>query len=317
MRPRTEKSNLAKTRSGFTLVELLVSIAIIGVLVAILLPAIQAARESARRMSCSNNLKQVGLAVHNYESAQGHLPPPKLGDESATLQGSVFVLLLPYLEQSGPWNQYHVEKAVTDPLNLSITENSLPVYLCPSMWLPREVPSRSCGEQLGPGSYMISAGTHYAGSPVAKLNGAFASLVANKAYTLGMQHITDGTSNTFLVGEANYGLRGLGWSACPGTEKWGDQTWAHGYWAHSWGHIAMGEYEMLLQLTGKEYKAYNKSGEVPSVQGPLRVYRSDHPGGAQFVFLDGSVRFVPEEVDYPVLAALVTREGGESNHSFD
>lgn len=91
---------LGRRETGFTLIELLIVIAIIGILVALLLPAIQAAREAARRMSCQNNLKQIGVAVQNYAQAQKHLPPPKLGAKQFNAMGGTFIALLPYLEEA-------------------------------------------------------------------------------------------------------------------------------------------------------------------------------------------------------------------------
>ncbi len=296
---------------GFTLIELLVVIAIIGILIALLLPAIQAAREAARRMGCQNNLKQIGLAVQNYHETMHHLPPPKFGTAATTFQSSMFVLILPYLEGGNRYAQYDLTKPVTDPQNLSLSSESLPSFSCPSMSLPRSVPDTTCGECLGPGSYIISAGTDIA-SPSVVLDGAFVNpgQIGNGRYTLSLKNIADGTSKTLLVGEMNYALREYTWTKCGsqnGSSKWGDQTWANGYWFDAWGHINW----QIYSMTGRTF--YDRSrvapDEAPILQRILRVFRSDHPGGAQFVFLDGSVHFVPDDVDYPVLRALVTRAG--------
>lgn len=289
-----------RTRAGFTLVELLVVIAIVGVLIALLLPAVQAAREAARRMTCQNHLKQIGLATQNYHAARNHLPPPKAGDTSFNEMGGTFVILLPYLEEASRFARYDFSKTVIDPANTPITGQPVGLYLCPSMALMRHAPDTACGELLAPASYMISTRTDY--YAFSKLDGAFANPAADGMYRLSMKHVTDGGSNTLLVGETNYGHQGMLWSTCPdvnGTTKWGDQTWADGYWARSWGHMAAG-YPTL----------YNNS---TSYVNPLsaRTFRSDHPGGVQFVFLDGSVRFVADETDATVRNALVTRAGEE------
>jgi prepilin-type processing-associated H-X9-DG protein len=100
-----------------------------------------------------------------------------------------------------------------------------------------------------------------------------------------------------------------------GAPKYGDQTWAHGYWFHAWAHINWRIYE----LSGRGY--YNRSrilpDEMPEQQKLYRVFRSDHPGGAQFVYVDGSVHFVPDTIEYPVLRALVTRAGDEVDYAFE
>jgi prepilin-type N-terminal cleavage/methylation domain-containing protein/prepilin-type processing-associated H-X9-DG protein len=311
-------------RRGFTLVELLVVIAIIGTLVAMLLPAIQAAREAARRCSCRNNLRQVGLATQNFYDARKTLPPPKvlnsggglvsdptkLGQSPSqkfTTLGSSFVLLLPYLEQNSRFAQYNLSKPVTDAVNLPFTRRPVDVYMCPSMDIPRDVPFVGCSETLGPGSYMISATLGY--SAQASLVGAFTDPPEAGQYNLGMQDITDGTSNTLLVGENNYSHPGFLWKTdCPGAEeqvRWGDQTWAHGYWALSYGHMAR-DYPWL----------YNNVTDWGG-QDSYRVFRSDHVGGVQFVFVDGSVRFLATESDPEVRFALVTRAGEETNHNLD
>jgi prepilin-type N-terminal cleavage/methylation domain-containing protein/prepilin-type processing-associated H-X9-DG protein len=292
-------------RRAFTLVELLVTIAIIGVLIALLLPAVQAAREAARRCSCRSNLKQIGLAVQNYQSAQGHLPPPKAGNVQFSTLGSTLVLLLPYLEQSAMFARYDLAKPADDPINLPITGSPVEVYLCPSMVLPRAVPERGCGEVLGPGSYVISSRSEY--GLHTRLDGAFANPEPDGAYSLDVRHITDGLSNTLLVGEVNYGHEAFLWQDCDaaGTTKWGDQTWAGGYWALAWGH-----------MSAKRPHLYNNSSTFFDPDSK-RTFRSDHPGGVQFVMLDGSVQFLSNDSDPSVRVSLVTREGGEAAYEID
>lgn len=306
------KSNLRGTpafafvhRAAFTLVELLVVIAIIGILVAILLPAVQSAREAARRITCQNNLKQIGLAVQNFEQAKMHLPPPKAGSSNYTNLGSTLVMLLPFLEESSRFDQYDLSKVVDDPENLRITGEPVNVYLCPTMELPRAVPDTSCGEELGPGSYIISTRTEYRLFP--ELDGAFENPKENGSYTLGLQHITDGTSKTLLVGEINYGHRDYLWSKCTerlGMSRWGDFAWAEGYWYYSWGHMA-----------GERPDVYNDRSQFAPPYS-ARVFRSDHPGGVNFVLLDGSVHFLTDATAPEIRSALVTRAGGESEVTF-
>jgi prepilin-type N-terminal cleavage/methylation domain-containing protein/prepilin-type processing-associated H-X9-DG protein len=292
---------------GFTLVELLVVIAIIGTLIALLLPAVQSAREAARRMGCQNNLKQIGLAVQNYTAAQGHLPPPKAGDTQFNELGSTLVLLLPYLEESSRYAKYDLTLSANDPKNVPITGSSLAVYTCPSMAMMREAPMTACGEVLAPGSYLISTRTRY--DSYGALDGAFDNPPADGHYKLSVQHITDGTSNTLLMGETNYSNQAWKWSpvdcaALAGTIKWGEHKWAEGYWALSWGHMA-----------GEAPDAYNNSTKYGTIS--RRAFRSDHPGGVQFVFLDGSVRLLGDGVDPAIREALVTRAGDEPDHSFE
>jgi len=286
---------------GFTLVELLVVIAIIGILVALMLPAIQAARESARRMGCQNNLKQIGLAAENYSHTNRHLPPPMVGDEQFKKLGSTFVLLLPYLEEGNRFSQYDLTKEVYDPVNLPITSKPVDIYLCPSMNLPRAVPEGDC-EKLGPGSYIISSRTEYL--KFQSLDGAFANPKAGSRYSLSIQHIPDGMSKTLLIGETNYGHQKMLWTKCSsvnGQIMWGDQTWADGYWALAWGH-----------MSGKYPALYDNSHDYTPPDSD-RTFRSDHPGGVQFVLLDGSVHFLSDSSDPNVRRALVTRAGGESD----
>lgn len=286
-------------RKGFTLVELLVVIAILGALVALLLPAVQAARESARRCQCRNNLRQLGIATLNYHDTMGHLPPPKAGNENTSALGSTLVLLLPFLEEGNRYATYDLTKPIYDPQNASITSGTINSYLCPSMQLPTEVPNG--GEQpLGPGSYLISTRTDY--KPFTN-NGAFDNVAKTGRYQLALRHITDGTSSTMLAGEINYAFDSLETpAAATGGGTVGQRSsfaWAEGYWLQAWGHMA-----------ATVPTLYNNNDTYfPPLSS--RTYRSDHVGGVNFVMLDGSVRFLSNESDPDVRAALVTRAGGE------
>ncbi len=140
-----------RLRFGFTLVELLVVIAIIGILVALLLPAVQAAREAARRMQCSNNLKQIGLGILNYESAMKRIPPGSI--ESNFIGG--FASILPHLEQGSVYLEYDFGLYYTHPYNVEVSKQRVSTYLCPSTVIPRDVPfpgvsasGCSCGSGL-------------------------------------------------------------------------------------------------------------------------------------------------------------------------
>jgi prepilin-type processing-associated H-X9-DG protein len=298
----------------------LVVIVIIGVLVALLLPAIQAARDSGRRTTCANHLKQIGLATHGFQTAKKHLPPPVALPGDGPIQpnaSSTFVVLLPHLEEGSRYANFDPSKSVDGSVNLPTTTGAVETFLCPSMQLTRDMPAVDCGEKLGAGSYIISTRTSYSSAAMASgddsaMDGAFAMSDVNEPYRLSFQHFVDGTAKTFLVGEVNFGFHDLEWD-CParaGQIKWGDQTWARGYWPYAWGHIGWSKYQFF------GLASYNARRAVSGFE-TLRVFRSDHPDGAQFLFVDGSVRFVQESISYPILRAQVTRAGGEADHVFE
>lgn len=277
-------------RSGFTLVELLVVIAIIGVLVGLLLPAVQAAREAARRMSCSNNLKQIGLALHNYHGSFNKFP------EGSRLSNFIGPLasVLPYLEQDNTYSQFDFSKSYSDPYNQEVAAQEIATYLCPSMPLPRLVPDTSNGETGGPSSYLACEGT---ASYMTKNDGMFGlnwtSYGFNNPAT-GFRDVTDGTSNTLAFSETTYDMADYLWrppAASAGQVKWGTARWVVGYPVVSLG-TSMKELNV--------HNAANNGG-----------FQSMHPGGVHMLYVDGSVRFASEFMDRELLDALATRNGNE------
>ena len=291
---------------GFTIVELLVVIALIGVLVALLLPAVQAAREAARNVSCKNNLKQIALAFQLYHDAKKRLPSAELNTIN-----SAFLCTLPYLEQSEASDLFDGSKAYYDPAsNLKISNMLISTYLCPSMFLPRDVPdpTPACSETGAPGSYAVcvSADISFISMGVPRHSGA---IVHSRFGTTTIPKISaaDGGSKTLLAGEMDYGLKNYfgeaPWLACkpPGTPKWGVTRWASGYAGVTWGSAAAPLNGDTLQTI--LYGIYSAEYEA---------FRSDHPGGVNFAMVDGSVRFISDEIEHGTLKELATRAGGET-----
>lgn len=329
---------------GFTLVELLVVIAIIGVLIGLLLPAVQAARESARRMSCTNNLKQIGLGLHNYNAAQGVFPYGASFNENnckignPPLKGENWrVMILPYMELGALYDQIPRSIATTDRAALSAfwgplaaQKVALPVYYCPSETGPQlkddlqyNVWSLAPADGMAAvSSYRGSAGniSHWGHGPAVESCGFCAGgacpcdnglqhttnggshfaycerdqqlLGILTAYpdAIGISKIIDGTSNTLLVGETYYASSDYSTEGCVEV--------AH--WMAPWS------------VTGTVYginmtKAQGATGFLTGCG-----FRSQHPGGAQFLMADGSVRYIPQMVNMLVFSALGTRAGGEA-----
>lgn len=283
-------------RNGFTLVELLVVIAIIGILVSLLFPAVQAAREAGRRMSCSNNLKQIGIAVHNYHDTFKTLP---MGTHwpSAVAPGkfySAFTAILPFVEQGPLYDGYDSGAAYTATVNMGVLSKLIPTYMCPTMVLPRSIPNTTCAEWRAPSSYFVSTGSESAWATTPQ-NGA---IIRHTDGITSFSSILDGTSTTFLAGEADYSLKNYMFTSgpCTGQVRGGFGTWGIGYPGGTLGSTA-GVYDSDELVTGVN---------------ELETYRSQHPGGAQFTFVDGSVRFVAATVDASLLDAAATRANSET-----
>ena len=237
---------------GFTLVELLVVIAVIGVLVALLLPAVQAAREAARRAQCQSNLRQIALAFHQHHDARGAFPH---ATEYGTTFLSAFTAVLPYIEEAARYDQYDRELRYRDLQNLRVISQQVPLYRCPSMGVPRTVPEPdpACDEYGAVGSYAVSSGTEHPWT--GPHNGAvvFAPVGASSVNAVDvtqLKTITDGTSQTLLIGELDYGLQNYNWGACKNRDvRWGIARWGGGYPGVSIGATS-GKYNSNRLISG-------------------------------------------------------------------
>ena len=292
-------------REGFTLIELLVVIAIIAVLIALLLPAVQAAREAARRAQCVNNLMQLGIAVHNYESAHEVLPPGVV-NPSGPIQNSPkgyhfgwLTQLLPYVEQKNVDRHLNRMVGVYDPSNMSARAVMISTFLCPSD-----------GHNWSNGGV---AHTNYVGchhdveAPIAANNTGVFFLNSSVRY----EDITDGSSSTIFIGEKNVEAGDLGWVSGTratlrntGTQIAGPARLAPGFVPAPVTEEIEGE-----DVGGDD--AAKGAPPKPAKPDPVGGFSSNHPGGANFLFGDGAVRFVKRTINPAIYRNLANRADGE------
>jgi prepilin-type N-terminal cleavage/methylation domain-containing protein/prepilin-type processing-associated H-X9-DG protein len=300
-------------REGFTLVELLVVIAIIGVLVALLLPAVQAAREAARRMSCTSNMRQLGLALHSYHDVYGKFPGAR--DPFSPGPFSTHAHLLDYLEQGNLSKLIDFTQPTSTGVNLTIANTAVKSFLCPSDPANGRVP----GLTFGGCNLVANVGTGINSGDYVTGDGVF--LLTNP---VAFRNITDGTSNTAAFSESVIGdgqnvavspqrqavqLSGSTQpdaSSCasgPWIGKRGDRWINGGYLSTAYNHFAL--------PNSATWDCLNSSNNYG-----WKTARSLHSGGVNLCLCDGSTRFINSNLDMNVWKAVATRDGGEAVNNY-
>ena len=335
-------------RKGFTLIELLVVIAIIGVLIALLLPAVQAAREAARRAQCTNNLKQIGLALHNYHSSLDCFPPGELAPSNGDWQyWSALAMAAPYMEGNALFNAMNfMSFSPASAQNTTIYNTKVNSFLCPSDG-SRE-PSIQCNYKACTGTYakVQGPGPNGQGTP-RQTNGMFTS-----GLSYGLRDCSDGSSQTIAFGEQMGGDGNTAkWSPSDGvgggqggwdvhtdnvtgdavaeTAKYqameqacdtygyrkintaNQAVWAGRYWAVGGFNFSL--FNAIQTPNGPHVMGCRSDcnpGCWPEQNGPSMA-TSFHSGGSNFLFADGSVRFIKNSVAQKTYWALGSRNGGE------
>jgi len=325
-------------RAGFTLVELLVVIAIIGILLALLLPAVQAAREAARRTQCKNNLKQLALAVLNYESTYRRLPASAVVNRNTTSTGNngswgVHGRILHFLEQGNLYDRVDINTAWD--FQLAIAELQIPTYVCPSDPGTRRIRETGAGRpRLVPTSYGFNLGTWFVFDPRTRQGGDGVFFPNSH---LGWADLVDGASNTLLTAEVKAWTTYTRNGGPPTTTIPNDATagaamvlsatdikdtghteWPDGRVHHTGFTATLTPNTFVPFTTGgqtvdADYNSWQegRNGSAGRPTYAMITSRSFHPGGVNVALADGSVRALAETIDLQTWRGLATRHGGE------
>lgn len=304
-------------RGGFTLIELLVVIAIIAVLVSLVLPAVQQAREAARRAQCKNNLKQMGIALHNYADSSGVLPPGFIAGANAALTTPGWgwaVMILPQLDQAPIYNRANFSLPLHDINNAAVVQAVLAAYLCPSDLVgsgpfPIKNSSGTTVVQVTPSSYAACNGNDLSDANALTFDPANGGCFYRNSKTR-FADITDGTTNTVLIGERS-------WSQVQG-------TWVG---APNGGLLLPGQRNSFPGAPPQDAPFFCLAhthflNETTDPDGGLDDFSSLHTGGGHFLFGDGSVRFIQSVTSdgagmSSLFQAIGTRSGGEVVSGFE
>jgi prepilin-type N-terminal cleavage/methylation domain-containing protein/prepilin-type processing-associated H-X9-DG protein len=315
-------------RSAFTLIELLVVIAVIGTLIAMLLPAVQAAREAARRMQCKNNLKQIGLGLHSYYEVHAHFPPGYvstdgsggLADDKGPGWGWA-AMILPFMEEENTFRQIHFNLDITDSANATVRVTVMREFICPTdIGTPTfvvDAAATSTPLTDADGKEVEVAHSNYVGmfgNPEITPDPGFLSTdpdrdllhrgMLYRKTAVRLIDVKDGASNTIFVGERSSNLAYATWTgAVTGGQVPPD-------WQNPYGYGPEGAPVLIFGHTGdaSDVPPHTPNSKVNHVDD----FRSMHPHGVNFLFVDGSTRIINDEIDPIVWWALGTKAGGET-----
>ncbi len=334
---------LNRARRGFTLIELLVVIAIIAVLISLLLPAVQSAREAARRAQCANHLKQIGLGLHNYASAHNAFPPGRINSHLAGNGNTwgAYAQMLPQLELTPVYNAFNF--SLSPDLDLANTTGAaifVAVFLCPSDPSPPEYAQANYGMH----NYPLNVGNQYSvvPNPIAPLSGQPNGIFYENS-AVKISAVTDGLSNTVAISESIRSVLGIGFAAnplngfvitgnnkttgppissdadylslCvtsspPGFQVTRGSKWHYGAPGHSLYNHRRGPNDRQVDCRGGLPHS-DKADPQWSWLSLNVTSRSKHPGGVQSLFGDGHVAFLKDSVSLPVWQSLGSASGGE------
>ncbi len=306
----------SKKRTGFTLVELLVVIAIIGILIGLLLPAVQQAREAARRLECSNNLKQLGLAIHNYHDTHGKFPNnnplvQRSSDSKRFIQGPWTIAILPFLEQTNLYDQWDQNLGFGEGSNRALLTTPVPAYRCPSTPGPEIAtfagitsPSFDADrDSIGDGVAYDATAVDYhapisAHTPPMDSSSARVDAAMPQLSSVGFRDITDGTSNTILFAEV------------AGFPKRYNRGSAVGDNAAVFGHLGAWNRILTIRSDASGSTLYGGNCLINCTNYASTNLYSFHPGGAQICLVDGSVRFLSATVEMDTFFRLMASQDG-------